>query len=116
YDALQKTNVNDRNRWGIRGQLLFQPNADFKIRVIGDYDKIDENCCVAGNLINGATGAIVQALAGGNGIDPQNVFSYKVYNNFLSSNKIENYGGSVQADYNLGKFSLTSITAYREVK
>jgi iron complex outermembrane recepter protein len=116
YDALQKTNVNDRNRWGVRGQLLFQPSADFKIRVIGDYDKIDENCCVAGNLINGSTGAIVQALAGGNGIDPQNVFSYKVYNNFLSSNKIENYGGSVQADYNLGKVALTSITAYREVK
>ncbi|MFA6122724.1 MAG: TonB-dependent receptor [Sphingomonas sp.] len=116
YDVQQKTNVNDRNRWGIRGQLLFQPNADFKIRVIGDYDRIDENCCVAGNLINGPTGAIVNALAGGTGIDAQNVFSYRVYNNFLSSNKIDNYGGSIQADYNFGKFGLTSITAYREVK
>jgi iron complex outermembrane receptor protein len=116
YDAQQKTNVNDRNRWGIRGQLLFQPNADFKIRVIGDYDRIDENCCVAGNLINGPTGAIINALAGGTGIDAQNVFSYRVYNNFLSSNKIDNYGGSIQADYNFGKFNLTSITAYREVK
>ena len=119
YDAQQKTSVNDRNRYGIRGQLLFQPNADFKIRLIGDYDKIDENCCVAGNLINGPTGGIVNGLlapAGTDKINPANLFSYRVYNNFLSSNKIENYGGSAQADYNFGKLALTSITAYREIK
>ena len=116
YDARQNKDVNGRNRWGVRGQLLFQPNSDFKIRIIGDYDKIDENCCVAGNIINGPTGGIVQALTGGRGIDAQNLFSYNIYNNFLSSNKIDNYGGSVQADYNLGKVGLTSITAYREVK
>ena len=116
YDARQNKAVNDRNRYGVRGQLLFQPNSDFKLRLIGDYDKIDENCCVAGNIINGPTGAIVNALAGGVGIDAQNLFSYRVYNNFLSSNVIENYGGSVQADYNLGKFALTSITSYREIK
>lgn len=116
FDALQNTAVNDRNRWGLRGQLLFQPNADFKVRVIGDYDKIDENCCVAGNIINGPTGPLIELFAGGKGLDPQNLFSYKTFNNFLSSNKIDNYGGSVQADYNLGKISLTSITAYREVK
>lgn len=116
FDARQNTKVNDRNRYGFRGQLLFQPSADLKFRLIGDYDKIDENCCVAGNLINGATGAIVNALAGGTGIDAQNPFSYRVYNNFLSSNRIENYGTSLQADYDFGNIALTSITAYREVK
>ena len=116
FDSRQNTAVNDRNRYGVRGQLLFQPSADLKFRLIGDYDKIDENCCVAGNLINGATGAIVNALAGGAGIDAQNPFSYRVYNNFLSTNRIENYGTSLQADYDLGTIALTSITAYREVK
>ena len=119
YDGLQNTSVNDRNRWGLRGQLLFQPNSDFKIRIIGDYDKIDENCCVAGNIINGATGAILNGVIAPVGVDkvnPANLFSYRVFNNYLSSNKIDNYGGSIQADYNLGKVSLTSITAYREVR
>lgn len=116
FDVRQNKAVNDRNRYGVRGQLLFQPSADLKFRLIGDYDKIDENCCVAGNIINGATGAIVNALAGGTAIDAQNLFSYRVYNNFLSTNVIENYGGSLQADLTLGDFALTSITAYREIK
>jgi len=108
--------VNDRNRYGFRGQLLFQPNADFSLRLIGDYDNINENCCVAANIVNGPTGAITNALAGGTALDAANPYSYNVYNNFLSTNKIENYGASLQGDYNFGKLSLTSITAYREVR
>lgn len=105
--------VNERNRYGFRGQLLIQPNEDFTIRLIGDYDNIDENCCVAANVLNGPTGAIVNALAGGIGLDANNPFSYNVYDNLPSSNKIDNYGGSGQIDYNFGNISLTSISAYR---
>ncbi len=110
------TDVNDRNRWGVRGQLLFEPTDALSIRLIGDYDKIDENCCIAGNVIAGPTVAITDALAGGTSVDRENPFSYDVYNNFLSSNKIENYGGSAQIDYDLGNLALTSITAYRQVR
>lgn len=110
------TDVNDRNRWGVRGQLLFEPTNALSIRLIGDYDKIDENCCIAGNVIAGPTVAITNALAGGPSVDANNPFSYDVYNNFLSSNKIKNYGGSAQIDYDLGNMALTSITAYRQVR
>ncbi|RYD29559.1 MAG: TonB-dependent receptor, partial [Sphingomonadales bacterium] len=114
-DVALNRDVNDRNRYGIRGQLLFEPSSDFSIRLIGDYDKIDENCCGVVNVINGPTGAIIGAL-GGN-LDRQNPFSYRVYNNLLSSNKIDNYGGSGEINYNLGNgLSLTSITSYRKVK
>jgi outer membrane receptor protein involved in Fe transport len=108
--------VNDRNRWGVRGQLLFEPTEALSIRLIGDYDKIDENCCIAANVIAGPTVAITDLLAGGTSVDAANPFSYRVYNNFLSSNEIENYGGSAQIDYDLGALALTSITAYREVR
>src|SRR3546814_17318390 len=47
--------VNDRNRWGVRGQLLFEPSDALSIRLIGDYDKIDENCCIAANIVAGPT-------------------------------------------------------------
>ena len=115
-DLKLDTDVNDRNRWGVRGQLLFEPTDALSIRLIGDYDKIDENCCIAGNVIAGPTVAITNALAGGPSVDANNPFSYNVYNNFLSSNEIENYGGSAQIDYDLGSMALTSITAYREVR
>ncbi|WP_066793902.1 TonB-dependent receptor domain-containing protein [Sphingomonas soli] len=114
-DVALNKDVNNRNRWGVRGQLLFEPNSDFSIRLIGDYDKIDENCCAVANVINGPTGAIIAAL-GGN-LDRANPFSYRVYNNILSSNKIDNYGGSGEINYALGDgLSLTSITSYRKVK
>ncbi len=115
-DLKLNTDVNDRNRWGVRGQLLFEPTDALSIRLIGDYDKIDENCCIAGNVIAGPTVAITNALAGGPSVDANNPFSYDVYNNFLSTNEIENYGGSAQIDYDLGSMALTSITAYRQVR
>lgn len=110
------TDVNDRNRWGLRGQLLIEPTDALSIRLIGDYDKIDENCCIAANVIAGPTVAITNALAGGVSVDAANPYSYRVYNNFLSSNLIKNYGGSAQVDYDFGNMALTSISSYREVR
>ena len=115
-DLFLGEDVNDRNRYGFRAQLLFEPSDALTVRLIGDYDNIDENCCIAGNVINGPTGGIVQILSGGRGLDAQDPFSYDVYNNFLSTNEIENYGGSGQIDYEFGALQLTSITAYRQVR
>jgi iron complex outermembrane receptor protein len=35
----------DRDRYVVRGQLLWEPSADLRVRVIGDYAKSDEHCC-----------------------------------------------------------------------
>src|SRR3546814_11462890 len=59
---------------------------------------------------------ITDALVGGPSVDRENPFSYDVYNNFLSTNEIENYGGSAQIDYELGNLALTSITAYSQAR
>jgi len=105
---------NERNRWGARGDLLFEPNENLSFRLLADYDQIDEVCCAAGNVVNGPTGAIVQLL-GGN-LAAEDPFSYDVYYNFGSTNKIDNGGLSFQADWDIGEVQLTSITAYRESK
>ncbi|MEL6826670.1 MAG: TonB-dependent receptor [Pseudomonadota bacterium] len=112
-DLATGSDVNQRDRWGLRGQLLFEPNEDLSFRVIGDYDKIDEICCVAGNLVNGPTGAAIGLLGGQ--IDAEDPFSYEVFNNFDSTNDIENSGISLQADYALPFADLTSITSFRTV-
>ena len=105
--------INDRGRYGFRGQVLYQPSSDLKFRFIADYDNIDEICCAVVNIVNGPTGNIVRAL-GGN-LVPATFFGYQGYNNFLSTNQIDNYGISLQADKDFGKFSLTSISSYRGV-
>lgn len=108
--------VNTRNRYGIRGQLLFEPSDALKIRLIGDFDNINEVCCAVANVVAGPTTAIINALTGGRGLEPGLPFSYQVRNNFPSTNDIDNYGFSGQIDYEFGALSLTSITAYREVR
>ncbi len=109
------TTSNDRNRWGVRGQILWEPSDTVKVRLIGDYDKIDEVCCGVANVFNGPTGAAVGAL-GGN-IDRNKPFSYNTYQNFESVNDIKNYGFSGQVDWDLtDQLSLTSVSAYRAVR
>jgi iron complex outermembrane recepter protein len=107
--------TNDRNRYGFRGQLLFQPSSDLKIRLIADYDNIDENCCLVANLFDGPTGNAVRALGGR--INSNQPFSFDTFGNIPSTNKIDNYGVSAQINYNLtDEISLTSISAYRAVE
>ena len=115
-DLTLDTDVNDRNRYGIRAQLLFEPSADLSIRIIGDYDKIDENCCAPVNVLAGPTAPLLDLVAGGVALDRNNPFSYNVFNNFLSSNDIKNFGVSGHIDYDLGNLNLVSITAYRGVR
>ncbi|MEY3634208.1 MAG: Ferripyoverdine receptor precursor [Pseudomonadota bacterium] len=104
--------TSERNRWYGRAQLLIEPSESFKVRVIGDYDKIDEDCCFVGNIFDGPTGAAIRAIGGR--VNSAGIFSYGEYQNFASENKITNGGVSMQADYEMGSLSLTSITAYRK--
>lgn len=108
------TKTNERNRWGIRGDLLFEPDVNTSFRLMADYDQIDELCCAAANVVNGPTGAIVQALGGL--LVPEDPYSYRVAYNLPSTNKIDNGGISFQADFDLENVRLTSITAYRMSK
>ncbi|OYU15882.1 MAG: TonB-dependent receptor [Alphaproteobacteria bacterium PA4] len=114
FDVGLNQKVNERNRWGVRGSLLFKASEDFKVRLIADYDKIDENCCLTANIVDGPTGNAVRAV-GGRVISNQ-PFAYVSASNIPSSNKIANYGISGQIDWNLSDtLALTSITAYRRV-
>ena len=114
-DLGSNTRTNERDRWFVRGQALYDNGSNFTFRLIADYDSIDENCCGAVNLrSSAATGAI--RLLGGQVSDPANPFANVVYNNFPSTNEVQNYGLSGHIEYELGDFTLTSITAYRETK
>lgn len=104
--------LGENNRWGVRGQLLFEPSDRLDVRVIGDYSDLDEICCGVANLQNGPTGAIVQ-LIGGN-LVPNAPFAYQGYYDFSPVNEFKSSGISVQFDYDLNDaMTLTSISAFR---
>ena len=107
------TDVSDRNRWSARGQLLIEPTPDFKIRAIADYAKIDETCCLVSTLVAGPTAPAIRAVGGNLDTD---FFSYNTYLSQVPVNTVDNYGGSIQADWSTGPLTFTSITAYRELK
>ncbi|MEJ2409656.1 MAG: TonB-dependent receptor [Novosphingobium sp.] len=104
--------TNDRDRWFARGQLLFDNQDGLEVRLIGDYGKINENCCAVVNLRQALPTAAIFAL-GGAVTQPSQRYANVTYNNFESSNDIRNWGLSGQIDYDLGSTKLTSITAYR---
>lgn len=107
--------INNRDRYDIRAQLLIKPVEDLEIRIIGDYSRINELCCATSNVVNGPTGPILSSIIGRPAVVAQAPFSDTNLLNRLPRNNIQNYGVSGQIDYNFGNLNLTSITAYRRV-
>lgn len=104
--------TNGRDRWSIRGDLLWEPNENASFRLIADYDEIDENCCIATNLVDSPPiSATIRAIGGD--IVLEDPFSYEVFYNGSPNNKIENSGISFTGEYDFEGFTLTSITAQR---
>ena len=114
-NAFNGDDLNNRNRWFTRGQLLFEPNDLLKIRLIADYDQLDEKCCAVFNLRRSAASGAVLAV-GGQLNDPATPFANVIYSDVVPTSKVRNYGFSGQIDYELGPITLTSITAYRDTK
>ncbi len=107
------SDINDIDRFGVRGQLLFQPGDNLEMRLIVDYDELDEFCCGVANADAGlGQSAAVIGLIGGQ-VLTEDPFARAQYYNYNPTNKLENQGVSLQIDYDFGGVTLTSITAQR---
>uniref|UniRef100_UPI0035CB86C4 TonB-dependent receptor n=1 Tax=uncultured Sphingomonas sp. TaxID=158754 RepID=UPI0035CB86C4 len=144
-----ESRVNNRDRYFVRGQLLFKPTADLSFRLIGDYSHRTESCCGAtyysqkqttdptanavqangssvnsdGAVVATAANPIVDILRRAGAYYPLAGNTPGTFNREVAitpgqtfRNTTVDYGGSLQADWNLGGATLTSITAYREYK
>lgn len=136
-DTTNNTDVNTRDRYFLRGQLLFEPTDALSIRLIADYTFRDEKCCAAtyiDNSVNPYIGDLnnpgVPAGPTTNNIisvlrdlgQPLSAFNQGYGRNISVSSgrsyagETKDYGFSGQIDYDLGGATLTSITAYREYR
>ncbi|MFM9977729.1 MAG: TonB-dependent receptor [Sphingomonadaceae bacterium] len=127
-DVVSGRDINNRDRWLVRGQLLFQPNDDLSFRLIGDYAQRKEECCgatflPARNVTRAPDGSLVfspntvvaleRALGG--------IIRDDTYSRETSITPGQNYRGDVkdwgvsgELNWSFGDINLTSITAYRD--
>ncbi|MBG4673771.1 TonB-dependent receptor [Pseudomonas aeruginosa] len=104
--------LNGGERQGARGQLLFEPNEDFSLRWIADYN--EEDSSNGSMVVYGGAERFWQraALVGALPLrDPQR---RKVNINGRQHVSVHQGGSSLEANWNLaGGYRLTSISAYR---
>ncbi|WP_440859725.1 TonB-dependent receptor [Sphingopyxis sp. 22461] len=139
-DTANNRDVNNRDRYFLRGQLLFEPTDALSVRLIADYTSRDEECCAAtyvGPSVNQYIGNLNTPSTVGAGATPtsnniinvlrdlgQSVGAFNQgYSRDISvtpgrsfAGKTKDYGFSGQIDYDFGGATLTSITAYREYR
>ncbi|HVQ07303.1 MAG TPA: TonB-dependent receptor [Allosphingosinicella sp.] len=139
-----ESDVNDRNRFFTRGQLLFEPNDALSFRLIGDYSQRNESCCgavyvglletfdptpgVPGDFSVRQPGAggspdgnrIVDVLTSLGGTFPSRGDPFRRDLSLTPGTTYEgrttDWGVSLQVDWDLGGANLTSITAFRNYK
>lgn len=104
--------LNNRDRWNIRGELLLEPTDRQEWRLIVDADEVDEVCCVASNLVEGPTANIIRIIGGD--VDNATPFNRGIFLNGTPNNTLENKGISLQGDIEFDGFTVTTITSYRE--
>ena len=139
-DTTNKVDVNNRNRYFVRGQLLFEPTDAFSIRLIADYTHRDERCCAAiyidrsvnpfiGDL-NNLSSPLTPLQTNGNNIVNvlrdlgQPLAGFNPHYNrtiYVSPGRsfqgvTRDYGFSGEINYDLGNVKMTSITAYRSYR
>jgi len=117
------TAINDRNRWGMRMQALWEPNDAFSMRIIGDYSEIDELCCAAltvkDNMFSDANPAMpgsdaLLAQMGGTIYTGDQFYDMTSSLNFLPVSTNKDRGWSVEMNLDASdSLTLTSITAMR---
>lgn len=108
--------LNNRNSYLLRGQLLFTPRSNVSVRLIGDYAKQKQDCCVQvlADIVAPANGKNFRTIAGLFGYTPViDPFARVAVNDRAPLIENESGGVSAQIDIELPGATLTSISAWR---
>lgn len=107
--------INNRNRWSLRGQLLWLPIENVRVRLIADVDPINERCCAVFNILPSPATQLITAIGGSVNSGSQ-VQSNSLYNNFNPQNDIRNHGISGQINVDGDHLHVISISALRNLR
>jgi iron complex outermembrane receptor protein len=116
--------VNGYQRRGGRAKLVAKPSDTVTLTFNADYlwskEDVPTGVLASTNRVAYPTGAVttsptLAAILAAEGVTPS-LNNKTIASNFDSDVRDKNYGGSIQADFEIGDATLTSITAYREWK
>ena len=119
HNVVTGQNQNAISNQAVRGQLLFTPSEDLKVRGIADWSNIDSDCCtqvyvrVAPTLK--AAARQYPALAAGLGYTPPSLNPYYRLTTIDAPLGVKTSEGGVAAiaDWTRGAATLTSVSAWR---
>ena len=101
--------VNGFKHYGVRGVIEAELGDAVTLTLRGDWRKADDDCCaeVIGTTPSNAAASVLS----GTGISGER--TRVIAQNLVTATREESWGVSLQADFELGDHSLTSITSYR---
>jgi len=103
----------DRDRFVLRGQALWEPNENVSVRVIADYQETDERCCASVTLSASPNlGALTSTIFPALGFDES--VEGRQFNSNEFTNSVEQEGISLELNWDLGNSTLTYIGSYRD--
>jgi iron complex outermembrane receptor protein len=115
-------NGRDQNTLGaqaVRGQLLWQPSSDVRLRVIADFANFDSECCTPVFLRVGTSlrpaARQFPALAAAAGYAPPSTNPYDRLTDIDAPLAVKTSEGGISAtaDWDIGAATVTSISAWR---
>lgn len=95
---------NNRDEWGARAKLLVRPSDELELLFSADVIKRDHICCTQAPVIS-----LSPAL-------PSGAENDKILENDVSTGTTDYKGYSLEANYDLNDFTLTSITSWNKSK
>jgi len=111
--------LNTLDNYAVRGQLLYVPTENVKVRLIGDVSDLDSVCCTQNFLRVGTSrrspSRQFPALAAGLGYAPPSTNVYDRLSDIDADLHVNTQDGGVSliADWDFGPATLTSVTAWR---
>jgi iron complex outermembrane receptor protein len=112
-DITDDRQLSGHNREGLRGELLYAPSKIFSLRLIGEYDDENSNCCTS---VPVHFNALYVLLADYTQADPGPVIDPRYRTSTLDgpiSNHADQRVLTADARWQLGDYKLTSITGWR---
>ena len=104
---------------GVRAQLLWEPTDRLKIKLVGDYNKQDANCCGSVFVRNGATQRPLNrqfaALAAAQNYAPPSLNPFERLSDLDSQLNAGNViaGAALKITWDVGPGTFTSVSAWR---
>jgi outer membrane receptor protein involved in Fe transport len=108
---------NEQRDQAIKAQLLYEPNDEFRLRVIADYAEGKGNCCLGAVVITqGPLAPLVDALTltNGNKVPPTGFSNYEDSTSSSNATEVRDYGLTILGDWNIGEGTLHSVTGLRK--